>query len=336
MTKKAIVLAPRTETVLRRTERYNTIARELGGEVEFLLVQSDAAFEDIVQASEGAIAVTTPAYRSLRKGIINDLARRIPTLKLLQASSAGTDTFDTVGLAQLGVAVANHGGGNAVAVAEHAIALMVAVLRKLDKQVNAVHNGRWKDAIAAYPVAEFRTLGGKKVGIVGLGQIGSRIAQRLRGWECELLYTDAADFGQDYELACGARRVDLDTLLSTADVVSLNVPLGSSTRHLLSDREFALMQPGAIVINTSRGPVIDEQALIRALRERKIFGAGLDVIEHEPIAPDNPLLSLSNVIITPHQAHAALESDRNIRRFVVENILRLARGQPITSVVLPN
>ena len=336
MTKKAIVLAPRTDSVLRRTDRYNAIAKELGGEIEFVIVDSDGDFEDIVKASEGGIAVTTPAYRQLRKGIVNDIAKRVPTLKLLQASSAGTDTFDKVALAELGVAVANHGGGNAVAVAEHAIALMVAVYRKLDKQIDFVRAGKWNSQMSNYPESEYRTLVGKKVGIIGLGQIGSRIAKRLRGWECEVMFTDVASFDAEYVEATGARRTDLDTLLSTSDVVSLNVPLGTTTRHMLSDLQFGQMKPTAIVINTARGPVIDEKALVRALNERKIFGAGLDVIEKEPIVADNPLLGMDNVIITPHQATKALESELNIRRFVVENIRRLARGEPITSVVLPN
>jgi phosphoglycerate dehydrogenase-like enzyme len=290
MHQKAIVLAPLTPSVLRTTERYNALARELEGSIEFHVVDSDGHLDEVVRASEGAIAVTTPVYRKLRNGIVNDLARRVPTLKLLQASSAGTDTFDKAGLAALGVAVANHGGGNAVAVAEHAIALMFAVYRKLDQQIAAVRAGQWNTPITAQPVAEFRTLVGKTVGIVGLGNIGSRIAKRLQGWECEVVYADVAAFDAGYERACNARRVDLPTLLATSDVVSLSVPLEASTRHLLSDREFGLMKPGAIVINTARGPVIDEAALIRGLSSGKVFGAGLDVTEIEPIATDNPLL----------------------------------------------
>ncbi|MES3003295.1 MAG: NAD(P)-dependent oxidoreductase [Pseudomonadota bacterium] len=335
MSQKAIVLAPPSPSVLRTTDRYNAMARELGGQVEFHLVDSDAGFEDIVRACEGAIAVTTPAYRKLRRDIVNDIARRVPTLKLLQASSAGTDTFDKPGLAALGVAVANHGGSNAVAVAEHAIALMVAVWRKLDQQIAAVRAGEWSAPITSQPVAEFRTLVGKRVGIVGLGRIGSRIAKRLRGWECEVVFTDPEPFDDAYVRACDATRVDLDTLLATSDVVSLSVPLEPSTRHMLSDREFGLMKAGAIVINTSRGPVIDEPALVRALLSGKVFGAGLDVVEKEPIAMDNPLLGLRNVIVTPHQGTRSLETEENIVKFVVGNIARLARGEAPQSVVRP-
>lgn len=335
MKHKAIVLAPTSRSVLLTTERYNALALELGGEIEFHHVDSDGSLEDVALACEGAIAVTTPVYRKLRGGIVNEVARRVSTLKLLQASSAGTDTFDKAGLAALGVAVANHGGGNAVAVAEHAIALMVAVLRKLDRQIADVRAGQWSTAMTAEPMAEFRTLVGKRVGVIGLGQIGSRIARRLRGWECEVVYNDIASFDAAHEAACAAQRVDLESLLATCDVVSLNVPLEASTRHMLSDAQFALMKPTAILINTSRGPVVDERALIDALGAGKLFGAGLDVTEEEPIDMDNPLLRMRNVIVTPHLATRALESEQNIRRFVVENILRLARGQPLQSVVQP-
>lgn len=331
--KTAIVLAPITAGIEKRTARYNALARELGAPVEFQVVDSTLPIEEIARRSAGAIAVTTPNYRALPKGIVNDIAKHVPTLKLLQASSAGTDAFDKEGLWRLGVAVANHGGANAVAVAEHAIALMVAVYRKLDRQIAAVKAGQWGVPIQAMPQKEFRTLVGKRVGIIGLGNIGSRIARRLRGWECEVVFHDVARFGRDYLDATGATQVKLDELLATCDVVSLNVPLESDTRHMLSDRELALMKPTAIVINTARGPVVDEAALVRALKGGVIFGAGLDVVEHEPIAMDNPLLGMDNVIITPHQATRAMESEQNIYRFVVENIGRLARGEPLLAVV---
>jgi phosphoglycerate dehydrogenase-like enzyme len=198
-----------------------------------------------------------------------------------------------------------------------------------------VRAGKWSTPITSQPVGEFRTLVGKRVGIIGLGRIGSRIAKRLRGWECEVVFTDPAMFDADYESACEAKRVDFETLLATSDVVSLSVPLEPSTRHMLSDREFALMKKGAIVINTARGPVIDEAALVRALEAGQVFGAGLDVVEKEPIAMENPLLALRNVVITPHQGTRSQETEQNITRFVVGNIVRLARGEPPQSIVPP-
>lgn len=335
MPKKVIVLAPPSGSVQRRSDEYNRLAHHFGEDIEFVIVDSDADLDTMAKASEGAIAVTTPAYRLLRKGIVNELAARVPTIKLLQTSSAGTDAFDKVGLAALGVTVANHGGGNAVAVAEHAIALMFSVYRKLDKQFESVREGQWKDPVSSYPIAEFRTLVGKRVGIIGLGNIGSRIAKRLQGWECEVVYHDCAAKDSAFEKACGVQRVDLATLLATCDIVSMNVPLEKSTRHMLSTKEFAQMKKGAIVINTARGPVVDEAALVQAITEGKVFGAGLDVVEKEPLNMESPLLSLPNVVITPHLGTRALESEHNIYNFVVQNTGRLARGEPLQSVVEP-
>jgi glyoxylate reductase len=173
------------------------------------------------------------------------------------------------------------------------------------------------------------------VGIVGLGRIGSRVAKRLQGWECEVVYHDIAEFTHEYVSAARAERVDFHQLLRTCDVVTLHVPLEPTTKHLMSDKEFAMMKKTAILINTCRGPVVDEAALARALQSKTIHGAAIDVTEVEPLPMDSPLLKLDNIIITPHQATRAVESTNNAKQFVVENITRLARGEKITSIVNP-
>jgi phosphoglycerate dehydrogenase-like enzyme len=127
----------------------------------------------------------------------------------------------------------------------------------------------------------------------------------------------------------------MKTLLASSDVVTVHVPLDRTTHHLMSEREFAQMKPTALYINTCRGPVTDEAALISALKHRKIYAAGLDVVEEEPIRMDNPLLSFDNVVLTPHQATRAIESSNNAKRFVVENISRVARGEKPQWVVEP-
>jgi phosphoglycerate dehydrogenase-like enzyme len=335
MTKIAVVLAPVTDITRKRTEEYNSIAGELGNNVKFVLVDSELRLDKIAQLSAGGIAITTPVYRAIRQGLINDLVQKVPTIKLMQASSAGTDRFDKTRLAELGCAVANHGGANAVAVAEHAIALMFGISRKFHKQMTDVRAGLWQAGLTSLPIVEFRTLVGKQVGIIGLGNVGSRIAKRLAGWECNVVFHDVKTFDDNYVAATGARPMALDALLSTSDIVSVNVPLERTTHHLISDRELALMKPSAILVNTARGPVVDEAALVRALSKKQILGAGLDVTETEPISLENPLFGFDNVIITPHLATRALESDINTVRFVVANIDRLARGEAIQSVVLP-
>jgi D-3-phosphoglycerate dehydrogenase len=336
MTAFAAMFGPDTPGVRARVEEFNRIAKSLGGHVEFRFVDVALPMDEFVKRCAGAIALHPAAYRQLTAAQINEVARRTPTVKLLQAPSAGTDAYDKAGLKALGVKVCNAGGHNAVAVSEHAIWLMVGVYRKLDKQMAFLRAGKWSDPILAMPESEFHTLVGKRVGIIGLGRIGSRVANRLYGWECEVVFHDILDFPREYVEATHAKRVDMDTLLSTSDIVTVHVPLDPPTHHLISERELSLMKPTAILINTCRGPVVDEEALIRALKGKKIFGAGLDVVEQEPIRMDNPLLGLDNVILTPHQATRAIESSDNAKKFVVENIARLARGEPIQSVVEPS
>ena len=335
MAKTAVLLGLDNAAFRARLNDLNTIAQSLGGAVEFKLVDMSLPMDEVARQSQGAIALHPGGYRLLARDQFTELVRKVPSVKLVQTPSAGTDAYDKHALASMGVKVANHGGANAVAVAEHAIALIVAVYRKLDRQIADVKALAWSDRILAQPEGEFHTLVGKRVGIVGLGRIGSRVAKRLQGWECEVVYHDIKDFAREYEEAAHATRVDLRTLLATSDVVSLHVPLDPPTRHMISTRELALMKPTALLINTCRGPVVDERALVQALADKVIFGAGLDVVETEPIRADNPLLAMDNVILTPHQATRAIESAINAKSFVVENISRLARGEEIESVVEP-
>jgi glyoxylate reductase/D-3-phosphoglycerate dehydrogenase len=328
MPSEAIFLTRDDEQSRARLENLNQLARQAGGAVVFRLVDASLPVDELVRRCKDAIAihpgfVPTPPM---------DFFRRLPNLRLVQTGSAGTDRLDKAALAELGVRVANNGGANAVAVAEHAIALMFAAYRKLDVQIASVKAGTWMEGVKGAP-EEFHTLVGKRVGIVGLGRIGSRVAKRLQGWECEVVYHDVVRFPAEYEEETHAKRVGFDTLLSTSDIVTLHVPLERTTHHMMSDREFSLMKATAILINTCRGPVVDEAALVRALQQKTIFGAGLDVTEVEPVSMDNPLLKMPNVIITPHLATRAIESTINAAEFVVANISRVARGEQPLSVV---
>ena len=262
-----------------------------------------------------------------------DLALKCPNLKLLQTVSAGTNMLDIKALEELGIEVANNGGGNAVAVAEHTITLMVSVYRKLDLQIKAVKDRQWAADLRKTWFEQTFELTDKTVGIIGLGRIGQRVARRLQGWDCKLVYHDLADFPPAVDEALHLTRLSQDELLQTSDIVTLHVPLTRETKGLISDREFDLMKPTAVLINACRGPVVDEAALIRALQQKKIMAAGLDVLEEEPTPADNPLLDMDNVIITPHLAAFAQESYDKSRAFAVQNAARVARGEAAQSVV---
>ncbi len=264
-----------------------------------------------------------------------EVASSCPQLKLVQVSSAGTDRMDLAALDDLGVVVANGGGANAVAVSEHAVALMLSVYRKLDIQFESVKERKWASKLVPDQWPHVHELTGSTVGIVGLGNIGQQVARRLSGFECTLLYEDVIDRSPELEAELGVQRVTRDELLARSDIVTLHVPLLDPTRGMMSDREFGLMKPSGVLINTCRGPVVDEAALIRALRAGEIAAAGLDVLEEEPTPADNPLLDMDNVALTPHLASFAQESWLKSRRFAVENAVRTAAGGDPRAVVPP-
>src|SRR5215468_5540757 len=235
---------------------------------------------------------------SPRTGIGNEFFRAAPKLKLIQLTSAGYDRVDLEAARKARVPVANNGGANSVAVAEHAVMLMLAVLKKLVYHHNNVAAGTWRAAdFAAIRTYEVE---GKRLGIVGLGNIGKKVARRVQGFDMDVVYYDILRLTEDQEDALGVRFVLFPELLRTSDVVTLHVPLNDVTRKMMSTRQFASMKPTAILINTCRGPVVDEEALYRALTAKTIAGAGLDVMVEEPPAPNHPLFSLPNVTLTPH------------------------------------
>ena len=264
-----------------------------------------------------------------------DAIRFYTKLQLVQTLGAGTNHLPVVELAEMGIRVANNHGGNAVAVAEIAVALMVSTYRHLMVQWDQTNNtGTYMDGFQNH-WDRFHELPDKRVGIIGLGQIGSRVAKRLRGWECEVVYTDTQDFDSDYEDASNARRVEWEELLRSSDVITLHVPLNRMTEKLISDHEFELMKPGTVLINTCRGPVVDEPALLRALDSGKLAGAGLDVTEIEPIELDNPLLGRDNVVLLPHRAGATDEAQIKSLDTAILNARLLSEGKDPVGIILP-
>ncbi|MGH7893855.1 MAG: 2-hydroxyacid dehydrogenase [Candidatus Binatia bacterium] len=264
-------------------------------------------------------------YMGLARQMGGEFFRSTPKLKLVQLLSAGYDRVDVESARKAKVPVATNGGANAIAVAEHAIMLMLAVLKRLVFHHNNVVAGKWR---TGDPASEkIRELAGRRLGIVGLGNIGRKVARRAAAFDMDVQYYDIARLSEDAEDALGVRFVLLDELLRTSDVVSLHVPLDETTRNMISTRELSLMKRSAIVINTCRGPVIDEAALHRALMEDKIAGAGLDVLVDEPPAGKHPLFALPNVTLTPHSAGPTWENWTARFRNGFDNIQRVAAGR---------
>jgi len=193
-----------------------------------------------------------------------------------------------------------------------------------------VSAGRWR---GNGPAPRMYELCEKTLGIVGLGTIGKKVARLARAFGMRVQYYDIVRLSENEEDALGVKFRLLRELLRTSDVVSLNVPLDASTRHMIGAAELALMKPTAILVNTCRGPVIDEPALVRALSDGRLFGAGLDVFDQEPPPADNPLLKLDNVVLTAHFAGPTW--DNHVARFrnAFDNVQRVARGEPPLWVV---
>ena len=255
------------------------------------------------------------------------LIEAAPRLKLIQKYGIGVDKIDLAAADRRGVPVAIAAGVNAVAVAETAITLMLALYKRLCVAHSSLREGKWLKW-------ELRTgcyeLWQKTVGLIGAGAIGRAVAKRLsHGFECTVLYHDTVRLPAETEQAMGMTFTPREELLRESDILSLHVPLLPATRGLIGAAAFALMKPSALLINTARGGLVDEPALIEALRAGRIAGAGLDVFAAEPPGRDNPLLTMDNVVATPHNGGGTVDTMKRIIGHSFANILRVERGEPL-------
>lgn len=253
-----------------------------------------------------------------------DLRRGI-RLRLVHKLGAGVNTIDVATATELGIAVANMPGANAPSVAEGTVLLMLAALRRLPALDGAIRRGEgWPtDPELGETV---RDIGGCTVGLVGYGNIAKRVGDIVTAMGASVLHTSTRDDGRP-----GWR--PLADLLAASDIVSLHLPLTDRTQHLLDRGALARMKPNAVLVNTSRGAVVDESALVEALRDGRLAAAGLDVFEAEPVAPDNPLLGLPNVVLTPHVTWYTADTMRRYLTEAVANCRRLYGGEPLAHVV---
>jgi phosphoglycerate dehydrogenase-like enzyme len=288
---------------------------------------------DPALSEQEKIELCREADAIITSDITTNVLKECPNVKLIQTLSAGYDRMDLEAILEMGIPVANNGGANAIAVSEHSIALMISIGRNLMLQWNSTTKQRqWRGALYQSDLSE---LTDKTVGIVGLGRIGKHVAKRLTGFDTHTIYYDIVDIPKDVQQELKAEPVSFDELLQTSDIVSMHVPLTRRTRGMMSDREFDMMKPTALLINACRGPVVDEAALYRALTEGKIAAAGLDVLEVEPTPKDNPLFELDNVVITPHMAGQSQETALRAANFAYGNILRVLSGETAESLVTP-
>jgi D-3-phosphoglycerate dehydrogenase len=253
-----------------------------------------------------------------------------PALRVISKHGVGVDNIDVEAATARGIPVMNAMGGNAQSVAEHAILLMLALTRKLIALDRSMRTGGW-----ARPGHIAGELKGKKLGIVGLGNVGRALAAIAQGFGMAVSAYDP--YVATALVPTGVRLVkDLDALIADSDVVSLHCPLTKETRGMIGAAQFARLKPTALVVNTARGPVVDEVALLAALRAGRIAGAGLDVFADEPPPKDNPLRDLPNVVSTPHIAAATREAMDRVALRAVENAYAILDGTPYDPRCLVN
>lgn len=241
-------------------------------------------------------------------------------LKIIAKNGAGVDSVDLDEAVRQGIHVTVAAGANADAVAEHAIALMLSLIRDLRRLDRTVRQGGWEGT--SWLGRDFR---GSVVGIVGYGSIGRATAQMAAALGARVLVLNSGRA----EIKSFDTVDQLDDLLRQVDILSLHCPLTDTTRGLIGRRELSLLKPGALVINTARGPVIDESALIESLRSGHLGGAGLDTFEHEPILAGNPLLSFDHVVLTPHVAGVTQNAAKRVATMTAQNIIDVLTGRPL-------
>jgi phosphoglycerate dehydrogenase-like enzyme len=251
-----------------------------------------------------------------------------PNLKLIQKLGIGVDTIDLYAAQRRGIAVCNMPGANTRAVAELTLLLMLATLRRLTELDGQTRNGNgW--SLDPHSLDNLSELGGRVVGLVGFGAVGRCLTPMLQGIGARVVYTNASDRREG-----SATLVSFKDLLSTADIVSLHLPLTPNTAGIMNAAAFASMKRGSILINTARGGLVDEAALADALKSGHLRGAGLDVFAVEPIRSENPLLKLPNVIATPHLAWFSGETLTRSLGVFAENCRRLRDGQDLVNRVI--
>ncbi len=255
-----------------------------------------------------------------------DIAKKA---KLMQILSAGYDRLNVPELAKAGIPLATNGGANAPTVAEHALLLILSLYRKLPLHHATLKSGKW---LGHQEVLGLNELRGKQVGIVGFGKIGREVARMVNGFLANVVYYDVFKAPDDVEQNLNARRLELDALLRTSDIVTLHTPLTESSRGLINSKSLQSMKRNAVLINTARGAAVVEKDLIDALEKGIIAGAGLDVFENEPLG-DSRLLSFENVVLTPHTAGSTIDTWWRRLDFAFENIQRVSRGEDPTYIV---
>lgn len=265
--------------------------------------------------------------------IDRDMVMHMKKVKIIQQPSTGFDHIDIKAAKEAGIPVANIGGANTLSVAEHTITISLILLKRMFQAHMKTQRGLWAQQ-------EFFNLGvlelyDKTWGIIGMGRIGREVAKRIMGFGVKVIYYDIRKLPDDVEKELNVEYKPLNRLIGESDIISIHVPLTPETRHLIGEKELRRMKGTAVIVNPSRGEIIDEKALAKALKNRWIFGVGVDVYSREPPSPDHPLLNMEdyNIVTTPHIAGATNEARQRIIEVAVRNVIRVLKGNSPENVV---
>ena len=275
-------------------------------------------------AEQKAIVSDADFIMVYRAPLHDDALRAAGKARLVQLLAAGYDSMNLELMHALEVPCANNGGANSWAVADHTVLLMLSLYKRQMHTHPATRQGRWNAPISGANTFE---MADKLVGTLGIGNIGRQVARRVQGFDADVQYYDLYPLPEEQERELNVRRVSLDELFRTSDILTCHTPLTPQTHHIVNRERLAMMKPTAVLINTSRGPVVDEAALIEALLEGRIAGAGLDVFEQEPVDPANPLLQMDNVVVTPHIAGTTWNTWFRRAEFAYRNMQRVWNGE---------
>lgn len=286
--------------------------------------------EELVQHARGYDYLLCMVTNTINAHLLERCAKAQPALKLVANMAVGYNNIDVAAATKFGIAVTNTPGVLSETTADLAFGLLLATARRMGEAERYLRAGQftgWLPLLLCGAEVHHATLG-----IIGMGRIGKEMARRANGFQMRILYFNRHRLSEEEEQTFGLTYVSYEELLKQSDFISLHIPYSKETHHLIGTREFKQMKPTAMIINTARGPIIDEKALVQALQDKTIAGAGLDVFEQEP-AVEPELLTMENVVLLPHIGSASLQTRTRMAMMAAENIVAHARGKRPPNVV---
>ena len=323
---KALILAPFDQSVLARLRQSVEVIYECWMDTHRLLPADE--FIDRIQGQDIEIVVIEADF------IFREVFEKGNKLKLIAACRGNVTHVDMEAATEHGVLVVNTPARNATAVAELTVGLMLALIRKVPVAHQMVSTGRWVDPIVCYSSFRGTELTGKTIGIIGFGAIGQQVAKMLSGFETSILVYDPY-IDPDVINKLGAMPQELDDLIKQSDIITLHCPVLPDTMGLMNAQRIASMKPPAYLVNTAGAAIVDQDAVVKSLKEGHIAGAAFDVYETWPVQSDNPLLKLDNVILTPHMGGATDETILRYSLMIAEDIERFLRGERPKNLLNP-